>query len=146
MVRPGANCVRPSTPDATDDVRNQKSPMGGPIGLDRVGVSGSVARPLRLEAVAAVDRLAAGRAERDLGLPAAVRARRREHLARCPVLPAATGVAAARVATAVAACCLARCAALGTTARLAELAVGEELLLARREREFLAAIGTGQGL
>ncbi len=102
--------------------------------------------PLRLETVAAVDGLAAVRAERHLGLAAAARARCAEHLPLGPIV-AAGRVAAARVAAVRGA---ARGLPAGTArraaTRLAELAIGEELLLARGERELLAAVDAGQRL
>src|SRR5438445_4685180 len=114
-----------------------------------------VARTLAVEAVAAVDGLRAARAERNLGLAAAVRAGRAEHLARCAVIAAATRVAAAariaataRVAAVASATPgrLADGAAGSASTRLAELAVCEELLFACGEREVLAAVCTVQRL
>src|SRR5918994_400086 len=105
---------------------------------------------LRLEAVAAVDRLRTARAERHLGLAATAGAGRCEHLARGALVAAAARVPAttARVAatTRVTTRRLAGCAASGAATGLAELSIGEELLLARRECELLAAIGTGEHL
>src|SRR5438034_6266483 len=106
-----------------------------------------VARALSREAVAAVDRLGAGRAERHLSLAAAVRACRAEHLARSAIVTAAH-VSTVRVATVarLASRRLADGAAGGAATRLAELAICEELLLTRGEREFLATVGAGQRL
>jgi len=113
-----------------------------------------VARTLAVEAVAAVDGLRAARAERNLGLAAAVRAGRAEHLARCAVIAATTRIAAARIAAtagvaAVASATAGRLAdgaAGSATTGLAELAVCEELLFACGKGEVLAAVCTVQCL
>jgi len=112
---------------------------------------GLVALALAAEAVAAVDGLRATWTERDQRLLAAVRARRAEHLARRAIVAAAAaGVAAVAVAAATVArtpaCRLTDGATGRASTRLAELAVCVELLLARGEREVLAAICTGQRL
>ncbi len=103
-----------------------------------------VRTPLRLEAVAAVDRLLATGTERHLRLAPAARARGTEHLARTAIVTAA-GVPAARGPTRAAGCLAAR-PARRAASRLGELAVSVELLLARGEHELLAAVGTAQGL
>src|SRR5437762_6783887 len=114
-----------------------------------------VAGALRAEAVAAVNGLGAGRAERNQGLLAAVGAGGAEHLARAAVVAAATGVATARVVAARVARAavagatagrLADCTAGGAATRLAELPIGVELLLARREGKVLATVGAVQRL
>ena len=102
----------------------------------------------RGEAVAAVDRLAATRAERDLGLAATARASRREHFTG-PGREAAPAAAAATVggaAAEVTALGLAGRAARGAASRFAELAIRVELLLTRAEDEFLVAVLANQGL
>jgi hypothetical protein len=121
------------------------------------------------EAVVAVDRLAARRAERDRPGLAAVRAHRLEHLTRRALAisaanTAAAGIAATRVpapatsgAVARTHCRiatsgtgagttnrLARAPTTRTTPRITETAIRVELLLACREHELLAAVGTGQ--
>src|SRR5690606_33990672 len=102
---------------------------------------------LAAEAVAAVDGLAAGRAERNAGFLATAVAGRAEHLARAIAVAAATAaVATAAVATtgALAPGRLLGSAARRTSAWLAELAVSVELLVAGGEAELGAAVGTGQ--
>ncbi len=92
------------------------------------------------EAVTAVDRLGARRPERDQGLAAAVRAGGAEHLARSTV------ATAMRAAGRLAASRLADGSTGGAAARLAELTVSVELLIAGRERELLIAVHAGQRL
>src|SRR6186713_2790240 len=113
------------------------------------------------EAVAAIDGLAARRAERDLGLAAAVAAGSGEHLAR-PAVTVATAAAGAVTATAAAGAVatgrvaaagavatvrpttrvgvpggLAACPARRAAARLGKATLRVEVLLGRREHEFL---------
>src|SRR5579862_7867380 len=128
------------------------------------GGSGAAHRP---EAVAAVDGLAAGRAERDLGVAAAVAAGGREHLARAAIAGTAVAAGAVRAAGAVAAVARGRTAigriaatatiggvagglaagpAAGAAAGLGEVALSVEILLAGSEHEFLPTVGAGQGL
>jgi precorrin-2 dehydrogenase/sirohydrochlorin ferrochelatase len=88
------------------------------------------------EAVRAVDRLAAGRAEGDLGLAAARGADGGEHLA---AVTAATTLGAPLG--------LARRAAIRAAAGLVGVApLGVEILLALGEHELLATFATGKGL
>src|SRR6478609_7080885 len=141
-----------------------------PRGWDLVGAASH-----RPEAIRAIDGLAAGRAERNLGFLAAVRAGRGEHLPRPTIaIPttigavAAAAAAAAAVATtggipaagAVAAVAAGPGAGTGAavpsslaagparraSARLGEPALGVEVLLTRGEHELLPAIRAGQGL
>ena len=101
------------------------------------------------EAVAAVDGLGAARSERDLGLAAAARARRREHLAGTGGVTAATAAAATHVGgttTEVTALGLAGRAARRAATRFAELSLSEESLLACAEDELLVAVLANQGL
>jgi len=101
------------------------------------------------EAVAAVDRLGAARAERDLGLAAAARARRREHLTGSGGVAATAAAAATHVrgtATEITTLGLSGCAARRAATRLAELSLSEERLLARAEDELLVAVLANQGL
>src|SRR5262245_3227488 len=117
-----------------------------------------------LEAVGAVDRLVAARLERHLGLAAAARAGRREHLAARPVVAAAVAaraavvaaaeaVAAGRVAVAAAAAAaattalhLARAPALrAATGLVGQAAALVELLLPGGECELLTTVAAGQG-
>src|SRR5664279_4878304 len=129
------------------------------------GRSGAEHRP---EAVAAIDGFAAGRAERDLGVAAAVAAGGREHLAWAAITGAAVAARTVRAARAVAAVTrrgtavsagvtaatavgrvpggLAACPAAGAAARLGEVALGVEILLAGSEHEFLPTVGAGQVL
>ena len=121
------------------------------------------------KAVVAVDGLARRGPEGHFRLATAAGAGGREHLARCasaasgvpttgvaraatvgpdrPAGVAATGVRPAGTVgrTATAAGLSAR-TARGTTSRLAELAISVELLLARRERELLPAVGARESL
>ncbi len=112
-----------------------------------------VAQPLasaRREAIAAVDRLGAAGAERDLGLTAAGRASRSEHLPRAGREAATTAAgeaaAAATAAAEITALRLSGGPARGATARLAELTVSVELLLARAEDELPTAVLADEGL
>ncbi len=102
-----------------------------------------VRAPLRGEALAAVDRLLAAGAERHLRLAAAARARGAEHFARTAIVATAR-IPAGRGSAASARCLPARTARRAPS-RLAELTVCVELLLARGEHEFLAAVGAGEG-
>src|SRR4029078_3494172 len=84
MTSGGRNLGRLCTAGAGID---EARPMAGLLRKPRLMAGPRwrvVAAALRLEAVAAVDRLAARRAEWDLGLAATVRARGAEHLARRP--------------------------------------------------------------
>src|SRR6185503_19745341 len=117
--------------------------------MDLVGA----AAPLAAEAVRAIDGLAARRAEGDLSLLAAVRARGAEHLARpavATVAAAATATAAVAAAGPAAAIRVARGLAAGATRRtaprLGEPTLCVEVLLTGGEHELLAAVGAGQVL
>jgi hypothetical protein len=109
---------------------------------------GPVLCAARREAIAAVNRLGAARAERNLGLTATARASCREHLAGAGrvAAPAAAATAVGGAAAEVTALGLTSCAARGAASRFAELAVRVELLLTRTEDEFLVAVLANQGL
>src|ERR1700690_1360356 len=144
----------PAEAGALGSVRGQPARTPSEIKLAALGC----------EAIRAIDGLAARGAEGDLGLLAAARARRGEHLARTAIAaPAAAAVTTAARAVAGAAAvagapaiagataglttrCLAAGSAAAATARLTEAALRVELLLARGERELLAAISAAQGL
>src|SRR5262245_50535129 len=112
-----------------------RSAPGQPRRRGRAGLA-AAATPDGLEALRAVDRLVAARLERHLSLPPAVRAGRREHLAR-PAAAVAAGAAAALLVGAP---------ALGAAARVVdEPPALVELLLAAREHELLSAVTAGQG-
>src|SRR6266550_1070238 len=108
---------------------------------------------LAAEAVRAVDGLAAGRAERDLGLAAARRAGCREHLAGTAV-SAVAATAAAAVTTAAAASAVAAAIRAPsslpagptrrTTPRLGEPALCVEVLLTCGEHELLRTVRAGK--
>jgi len=112
------------------------------------------------EAVVAVDRLAVGRAEGDLGLAAAARAGGREHLTRATAGAVARATvgrptagagavaagAVARSTTAVTTGSLAAGAAGRAATGVAELALSVELLLTGGEGELLPAVGAGKHL
>jgi len=102
----------------------------------------------RGEAVAAVDRLGAAGAERDLGFAPTTRASCREHFTGTGRVSASASAATAMrgAAAEVTTLCLASCAARGAASRLAELAIRVELLLARGECEFLVAVCANQSL
>src|SRR4051794_14739706 len=124
------------------------------------GCEAGSAAALAAEAVAAVDRLAAGRAEGDRSLLAAGRAGRSEHLAgtaivsttttAAAVAAGATGIAAGAVATGAIATALAVAGSLaaGATgraaARLGEATLRVEILLGGSEHEFLSTVRAGQ--
>ncbi len=111
-----------------------------------------ITAPLTGEAVGAEDGLATARAERYLGLSAAVAARCREHLARWTVVSTArtAGVTPAGTATRItAAAAFAACGLSGSAAGRAPTGLGEaavcvELLLGRSESELLAAVRAAQ--
>jgi len=128
-----------------------------------------VSAPHRPETIGAVDRLAAGRAERDSRLVAAVRAGRGEHLAGTAVASGAVATVASAIPTcavaaaggvpatgavAVAARAVARAArpasslAAGSTGRaaawLGEATLRVKVLLRRGEDELLSAIRASQ--
>src|SRR5438552_16250083 len=103
----------------------------------------------RAEAVAAIDRLGAGRPERDARLATAAIAGGGEHLALAAVARAAVAgaaVARAAVAAALATRGLAGGAAGRTAAWLAEFLLGVELLVIRREDELLVAVDAAEDL
>jgi hypothetical protein len=138
-------------------------PFVGPRREDEL-VGGAASH--RAEAVRAIDGLAARRAERHLGLAAAVAAGGAEHLARTAVAVTTATTAAAVAATTVAAGAVAPARAVGAVAaaaagvgvagrlaarparrapaRFGEPALCVEVLLTRGEHELLAAIGAGQ--
>src|SRR5262249_52532660 len=99
------------------------------------------------EALRAVDGLVAARLEGDLGLLAALRAGRREHLPTRAVVAATAPTGRVGVAaTPAPALLLARAPALRAAAGLVhEPAALVELLLPGGERELLPAIAAGQG-
>ena len=107
----------------------------------------AAASALAAEAVRAIDGLAAGRAERDLGFAAAACARCAEHLARTAVIATARGLAPSVAAGARDPTRRLADRATGrATTWFAELPIGVELLLTGGKREFLAAVGAGERL
>ena len=149
-------------PGSTDDPGRDHAGSGGSYATHTERTSSAAA--LATEAIAAVDRLAAGRSEGDLGLFATGRAGGREHLAGATVVAATTATAAAiaagatgvaaraitaagavRAATALAVTSsLAAGSAGGAAAGLGEATLRVKILLGRSEHEFLSTVRAGQ--
>src|SRR6478672_8149541 len=119
---------RPGSTDNPGRGSNAGSSGRGPVRTERYWAGSAAA--LAAEAVAAVDRLATGRAEGDGSLLAAGRAGRGEHLAGATIVTAATAAAIAAGATRVAAGAV---AAAGAIRAAAAFAVAAALRLARQD-------------
>src|SRR6478672_6400792 len=145
---------RPGSTDNPGRRSNAGSAGRGPVRTERYWAGSAAA--LAAEAVAAVDRLATGRAEGDGSLLAAGRAGRGEHLAGATIVTAAAAAAIAAGATRVAAGAIRAAAtfavagslAAGATgraaARLGEATLRVEILLGGGEHEFLSTVRAGQ--
>jgi hypothetical protein len=128
--------------------------VGGPALRSGGGLPGVVPRRRfsALEAVAAVDRLAGGRVERNFGGLATLGTGGRVELAWRPrrsvvvagAVPTTATIPASRTGASAGSLRLAGLAALRTTLRLGESALGVKVLLASGEDEFLSTIATGQ--